>query len=80
MVNGAGVDHENIRDGAGIDTELVSIQSTVGFICIILFIYLSRNIIRNLIVQARYGKKGINPEKIALRTFLGLKFSEKYTE
>lgn len=26
MVNGAGVDHENIRDGAGIDTELVSIQ------------------------------------------------------
>lgn len=24
MVNGAGADHENIRDGAGIDTELVS--------------------------------------------------------
>lgn len=26
MVNGAGADHENIRDGAGIDTELVSIR------------------------------------------------------
>jgi len=25
MVNGAGADHENIRDSAGIDTELVSV-------------------------------------------------------
>lgn len=26
MVNGAGADHDNIRDGAAIDTELVSMQ------------------------------------------------------
>lgn len=40
MVNGAGVDHENTRDGAGIDTELVSIQSIIRYICsIILCIY-----------------------------------------
>lgn len=60
MVNGAGVDHENIRDGAGIDTELVSKQSIILYIyiCLILcicnllnvklYIACDRDIIRKL--------------------------------